>query len=233
VTTAIAITGTDTAVGKTVVACALAAALVADGRRAGVLKPVETGVPAGTEPEDAQRLARAAGAVDDVATVCPYAFPDPLAPMVAAARSGRTVELSTLDRAFERAGAARDVVIVEGAGGWLVPYGPDLTFEQLCMRWHLDVVIVAANRLGALNHVALTVRAVTGRGLGVSAIVLNAVRPDCPDLADRTNAATLREMFPEHRLISFPYVRETDHIPSLADAARACDLLSVIGSPVR
>jgi dethiobiotin synthetase len=229
---AIGVTGTDTGVGKTVVASALAAALVSSGRRVGVLKPVETGVLAGNPPPDASQLRAAAGGMDAIEQVCPYVFPDPVAPILAATRAGQSIELPRLDAAFARTGSGRDIVIVEGAGGWLVPFLDGVTYEGLCVRWHLDVVIVAANRLGVLNHAALTLRAARAAGLRVAGLVLNTVSPTAPGLAEATNGALLAQLFPDLRIVSFPYVPKPGHIPSLVEAARAADLLSVVRNSV-
>ncbi len=225
---ALAVTGTDTGVGKTVVACGLAAALVARGHQVGVLKPVETGVDLVRGPADAAKLRTAAGGVDDVDDVCPYVFPDPVAPIVAAMNVGRPIELVQLDRAFARTAVHRDAIVVEGAGGWLVPFIEGVTFETLCARWRLDILIVAANRLGAINHTALTVRSVEAAGLRVAGIVLNnTTEAATSDAAVASNADTLRQVLPRQRIVSFPYVARPDHIPSLADGARACNLLSL------
>jgi dethiobiotin synthetase len=141
---------------------------------------------------------------------------------------GRSIELAQLDRAFARTATHRDAVIVEGAGGWLVPFADGVTFETLCVRWRLDILIVAANRLGAINHTALTVRSVEAAGLRVAGIVLNdATEADARDPAVASNADTLRQLLPRQRIVSFPYLARPDHIPSLADGARACNLLSL------
>jgi dethiobiotin synthetase len=224
---AIAITGTDTAVGKTTVAAALAARLTRDGRRVGVFKPVETGVTPGTLPRDATLLREAAGAVDPLESVCPYWFDEPLAPLIAAERAHRPIDLSTLDTAFGRAAADREAVIVEGAGGLLAPISETLAYDGLFRRWNLNLVIVAANRLGVLNHTLLTVRAAEAAGIRVAAVVLNTITTEL-GTAERTNAAVLERLLPGHRLISFPYVVNPRHIPSLAEAARSCDLQSVL-----
>lgn len=227
---AIGITGTDTAVGKTTVAAALAARLTRDGRRVGVFKPVETGVGPGTTPRDAALLRDAAGAIDPLEAVCPYWFDEPLAPLVAAERANRAIDLAVLDQALGRVATGRDAVIVEGAGGLLVPITDTLLFDGLFQRWHLDLVIVAANRLGVLNHTLLTVRAAEAAGLRIAAVVLNTVAA-AADTAERTNAAVLQRLLPGHRILSFPYVVNSRHIPSLAEAARSCDLQSVVPLP--
>ncbi len=152
------VTGTDTGVGKTVIASALVALLRARGLRVAAMKPIETGVVPGA-PSDAARLRTAAGGEDPPGDVCPISYAEPLAPLVAATRAGRPVDLSVLDAAFARLAAGRDAIIVEGAGGLRVPLTQQVSFAELFARWRLGVVIVAANRLGAINHVLLTVDA--------------------------------------------------------------------------
>jgi dethiobiotin synthetase len=227
---AIAVTGTDTGVGKTVVAAALAAALVRLGVSVGVLKPVETGV-LGTMPApDASLLRDAAGAPDPLSVVCPYSFEEPLAPMVAAERAGRRIDLAALDAAFTRVSSDREVVIVEGAGGLLVPITDSVSYEELFRRWGLDLVIVAANRLGALNHTCLTVRAAETAGIRVAGVVLNAANQESSSAA-QTNISTLPRLLPGRRVMSFPYLADAHHIPALAEAAMANQLLSLLPSP--
>jgi len=229
---AFAVTATDTGMGKTVVAAALAAALVRRGLHVGVLKPVETGVPVGTEPPDAALLHAAAGAHGDLAVVAPLRFVEPLAPLVAAERAGRRIELGELDAALARASIGTDAMIVEGAGGLLVPIAEHVTYATLFHRWHLGLIVVAANRLGVLNHVLLTVQAAESAGLRVRAIVLNRITAEPPDLAATTNAAVLRRLLPGHRVLAFPYLPDPRHIPSLADAAESCGLVAEFPLPV-
>lgn len=229
-TTALGVTGTDTGVGKTVVAAALTAALVRRGRRVGVLKPVETGVEDG-DPPDAAILRRAAGEHDTLSDVCPFTFAEPLAPLIAAERARRPIGLPALDAAFERIASGRDVAIVEGAGGLLVPIADGVTYDTLFLRWRLDAVIVAANRLGVLNHAALTVRAAEAAGIRVAGIVLNTMTEEPLGLAEATNETALRRLLPRRPVVAFPFVRDVRHIPALADAADSCGLLSVLPSP--
>ena len=214
----LAVTGTDTGVGKTVVTCALLAACRARGWRVPGMKPVETGVAAGDAHTDAARIRRAAGDVDDPAHVCPQTLAEPLAPMVAAERAGTSVDLARLDAAFARLTHGADGVIVEGAGGLLVPFTPDVTLADLALRWQLALVVVAANRLGVLNHALLTVREAERRGLQVRAVVLNTMHDGVPDLAQRTNAATLRALRPGLPVLELPY------LPDVADPGAAAEV---------
>lgn len=229
----LAVTGTDTGVGKTVVACALAAACAQRGLQVGVLKPVETGVEPGTDATDADRLAAAAGTADPADVVAPYRFAAPLAPMVAARREAATVELSRLDSAFEVVSAGRDVVIVEGAGGLLVPITPELAFDSLFARWRLGVVVVAPDRLGVINQVRLTVLGAGRARLVVKAIVLNAVDPALRDASTGANLPVLTELLPSIPVVEFPRlgdVRDNRALTATAERAGLLDASGITGT---
>jgi len=206
----IGITGTDTGVGKTVVAAAILATLAADGRRVAPMKPAETGVSPG-DAGDAGRLLEAARSSLGVEAVSPFRYAEPCAPMVAAERVGIPVLLDVLDHHLAALEAAHEVVGIEGAGGLLVPYGPGMSFLTLCVRWHLPVVIVAWNRLGVLNHVLLTVGAARAANLRVCAVVLNQGAARSEDVASETNEDTLRRLLPGLPVITFPAIEGDRH----------------------
>ena len=195
------ITGTDTGVGKTLVAAALVWLLRRKGLRIAAMKPVETG-----KGDDAVRLWHVAGANDAQEDVCPIRFDEPLAPMVAAARAGRPIDIATLDAAFVRLSTGRDAIVVEGAGGLLVPLTETLAFDGLFRRWGLDLILVAGNRLGVINHTLLTLQAAHAAGLTVRAIVLSTLQPGQPNVAERTNLDTLRQLAGVP-VLPLPYVR--------------------------
>lgn len=212
--TRLAVTGTDTGVGKTLVSCALLAALRARGLTARPLKPVETGIVTRDAGTDAARLHRAAGgdshagAVEDV---CPVTYAEPLAPLVAAERAGRPVDWASIEAAWARQGAEADALVVEGAGGLLVPFSRDpdgaiVDLATLAGRWALELIVVAADRLGVLNHTLLTVREAERRGLRVRAVVLNALRPAPADVAEVTNQHVLRGLLPDIPVLPMPFV---------------------------
>ena len=206
------ITGTDTGVGKTFVACALATALRARGRRVAVLKPVETGVE--REPEDALRLREAA---DDDATlddICPYRLRAPLAPAVAARLEGTTIDVERIATLITRRAATADVLLVEGAGGLCVPLTTHTTYCELAARLGLPLLIVAANRLGTVNHCALTTRVAAAAGLSIRGFVLSHPTPTT-DLSADTNAATIAALTGLRSWGVLP------HSKSPADAVRA------------
>ncbi|HET7584521.1 MAG TPA: dethiobiotin synthase [Gemmatimonadaceae bacterium] len=229
----IGITGTDTGVGKTVVASALVAALVRRGLTVGVMKPVETGVPVGEAPPDASALRTASGAVDSIEDVCPYALPDPLAPVLAARRAGTSIAWDRLSAAAERLASGRHAFIVEGAGGALVPVLDGLSYVDLMRKWRLGAIVVAANRLGVLNHSLLTVRALAEGGVSIRAVVLNdheAVVSS--DVARATNLDMLRELIPDVPVLAFPHLSHESDLTTLAGAAERCGLVEAAVRPL-
>src|SRR5215831_15414311 len=117
----IGVTGTDTGIGKTVVTCALAAALRRRGLRVAAMKPVECGAAFDDRTRDGWRLSQAAGDDRPLTITAPIAFMDPVAPVVAARHAGRVIDLNQLGNAMREASRDRDVLLVEGAGGLLVP----------------------------------------------------------------------------------------------------------------
>lgn len=189
------VTGTGTDVGKTVTTAALAACVKG---RVAVVKPAQTGVAAG-EPGDLAEITRLAGITD----VHEYArYPDPLSPHHAAAVS-RLPELDFADtvRRIDDLDAEHDTVIVEGAGGLLVPFdsADGWTLVDLVSTLHAEIVLVVQPGLGTLNHTALTVARIADEHLRLAGIVLGSW-PEQPDLAMRCNLADLAAMSPDGAL---------------------------------
>lgn len=224
----LAVTGTDTGVGKTLVTCALVAALRAGGRMVAAMKPVETGITDRHAGTDAERLRRAAGGLHAAGDVCPVTYAEPLAPLAAAERAGRPVDWALVEAARGRLEVGAEAFVVEGAGGLLVPFGREgddvIDLATMAARWALDLVVVAADRLGVLNHVLLTVREAERRALRVRAVVLNAVRPAPGDIAEVTNLGVLGVLLPHVPVLAFPFVR-TDAQENLAH-------LAAVGAPL-
>ncbi|HWP60186.1 MAG TPA: dethiobiotin synthase [Candidatus Acidoferrales bacterium] len=205
---AIFITGTDTGVGKTLVACGLAALLRESGYRVGVMKPAETGCEerdGKRYPQDALDLKRASGCELPIETICPYRLRDPLAPSVAAAREQIAIDIALLAQTFRAISAAHDITLVEGAGGLLVPLLPHYTYADFAALLKLPVIVVAANRLGMINHLLLTIEHAACRGLHVLGFVLNRLEQE-PSLAAETNRAALRALTSACCLGEVPYL---------------------------
>ncbi|MFI5228954.1 MAG: dethiobiotin synthase [Gemmatimonadales bacterium] len=222
------VTGTDTGVGKTVVTCALAAALVRRGLNVAAMKPVETGVAFDDPARDGARLVRAANRSRALAVAAPYVFRHPLAPTVAARREGRQLTVGELDAAVEQGGRGADALIIEGAGGLLVPVVDRLAFDALFARWQLDVVIVAANRLGVINHTRLTIAAARAAGLAVGSVVLNQVERQ-PDGSAAENARVIADL-ERVRVVELPWLADAGDLDRAADAAERAGLVDLVAA---
>ena len=194
------ITGTDTGIGKTLVAAGLAAWLRAQGVNVGVMKPIASG---GRRrrvggrvrwcSDDARVLAQAAGVPVEWPLINPICFRDPLAPFAAAAREGRSMDWRAVETAYASLRQRHRVLIVEGVGGLLVPLTRTATVSDLIRRMRLPCLIVARLGLGTLNHTLLTVEQARRDGLHVAGVVLNASEsPHGSRLAERTNPEILR-----------------------------------------
>jgi dethiobiotin synthetase len=189
------VTGTDTGVGKTVVAAAVTAALRAAGRRVAAVKPALTGLddePQAPWPHDHEVLATAAGglAPDDVA---PLRFGPAVSPHLAASLAGRHIDPAEVVAATRRAIAAADCAVVEGVGGLLVPFGPRFSVRDLAVALGLPLVVVARPGLGTINHTLLTLEAARSAGLDVRGVVLTPW-PDRPSGIERSNHDTIASL---------------------------------------
>jgi len=192
------VTGTDTGVGKTVVSTALVAAFRKAGLRVGAMKPIETGV--GEDgPLDAIALRDAAGSTDPLATICPQQFALPAAPNAAAGAEGREVVLEAIDAAYDALAKGRDLVVVEGAGGLLVPIRDGWTMAELARRLELPLLVVARASLGTINHTALTLEVAASKALPVLGVVISHAGGSI-SAADASNLLALKQ-FLGNRLI--------------------------------
>lgn len=189
------VTGTDTGVGKTRVAVALIHALRARGLRVAAMKPVSAGSAPGELNGDVTALLHAANVDADLRDVNPYAFAEPVAPHIAAARAGVRIELDVIEAAYGRLTAAADVVVVEGAGGWRVPLNERDDMADLAQRLGLPVVLVVGLRLGGLNHALLTAESIARRQLPWAGWVGNQIDPAMARQAE--NIAALRARLPD------------------------------------
>jgi dethiobiotin synthetase len=186
------VTGTDTGVGKTLVAAALTRALVARGLRVAVMKPIASGsdpTPHGLRNSDALTLMAAANVEAPYEVVNPYCFLPPISPHIAAHEAGISIDLALLRSRFDSLAAAADCVIVEGAGGWLAPISDTASMADLAAALDLPVLLVVGLRLGCLNHALLTRESLTTRGSAFAGWIANAIDPQFDRAA--ANLATL------------------------------------------
>ena len=190
------ITGTDTGVGKTLVACGLASALRELGSKIGVMKPAETGCEdreGELFPQDAFYLKEASGSEEPLHRICPYRLSSPLAPSVAAEEAGIEIHFSLLSQLYKEMSRSNDLTLVEGAGGLLVPLHLRFTYADLVRRLKLPVIVVVANRLGAINHTLLTLEHASHSGIEVVGYIINNLESH-PTPATKTNARTLQAL---------------------------------------
>jgi dethiobiotin synthetase len=191
------ITGTDTGVGKTYVAAGIAAELKKCRVNVGVMKPAETGCRMHADrlvPKDALRLMRSACVKDPLSLVNPYRFRRPLAPAVAAELERKTIDPSKIINAFQLLSNRHDLMIVEGAGGIMVPLSGTYTYLDLAKKMGLPVLIVARPGLGTINHSMLTIAALRWRKIEIAGIVINYCLGLKSGLAEKTSPEVIRKM---------------------------------------
>ncbi len=169
-TAGIFVVGTDTEVGKTYQCVEFARALT-PSRSVGVYKPVASG--GSGESGDPQVLSKAVDAKWPIERICPQVFQAPVAPPVAAGLESREVDEQLLREGAEWFEGRCDYLIIEGAGGVLSPISNSTTVLDLAESLQLPIALVAANKLGVVNHTLLSITAIESRGLQLSAIVLN------------------------------------------------------------
>lgn len=200
-------TGTDTGVGKTWIACALAGALRRAGRSVAAIKPVETGCE--DEPiarEDGVRLAQATGQRDPPRAL--RRFRAPLAPAVAADLEGGALDLDDLAAEIESRAGPADLLLLEGVGGVMVPFGWDWNVIDLAQAFEATAIVVAPDRVESINHTLLTLAALDFAGLRVAGILVNA--PASPDATTGSNAAAIARLSGIERVRVVPRVHQPD-----------------------
>ncbi|MGA6993280.1 MAG: dethiobiotin synthase [Candidatus Deferrimicrobiaceae bacterium] len=179
---AILITGTDTGAGKTYVSCLLGKAMREKGFAVRPLKPVESGCKPGADgapfPGDASSLREAFAPDLPLSAVCLYPLAAPLSPHLAAGAEGVAIDVDRIRSAIAGAAEASDIVLVEGAGGITVEICEGYSFADLAKDARLPVLVVAQNRLGALNHVCLTLHFLRSGAVPVAGVVLNDTTPE-------------------------------------------------------
>lgn len=212
------VTGTDTEVGKTRVAAALLHAYAAQGLRGIGMKPVAAGCDAEGRNEDVIALRAASSIAVSREAMCPYLFKAAVAPHIAAADIGVSIDLDIIEAHYQALAAQADAVVVEGAGGFIIPLNAEQTSADLAQRLGLPVVLVVGMRLGCLNHALLTQEAIRARGLHLAGWVANRIDPAMSRAEE--NVQTLRERLHAPLLADIPY----DPTQNAASIATLLDL---------
>jgi len=185
------ITGTDTGVGKTLVSCALLHVFASQDKRVVGFKPIAAGCDDDELNADAKQLRSASNILASYGQINPYCFAHPLAPHIAARNSGVRIELSRILTSYRELLSQSDVVVVEGAGGFLVPLNDKQDSADMAQQLALPVVVVVGMRLGCLNHALMTMRLIADYELECAGWVANVIDADMPAL--QQNIDTLRE----------------------------------------
>ncbi|MBM3392210.1 MAG: dethiobiotin synthase [Betaproteobacteria bacterium] len=207
------LTGTDTEVGKTLIAAALLRAAAAQGLKALGMKPVAAG-----GAEDVEALIAAGNVQAPREAVNPYLLREPLSPQLAARRDGVKIDVEVIARRFDALRGRADFLVVEGAGGFRVPLTDTQDGADLAARLGLPVVLVVGLRLGCLNHALLTEEAIRARGLRLAGWVANRIDPGMACATE--NVDTLRAR------LSAPLLGVVPH-QDRPDPARVAALLSL------
>ncbi|MFA7388189.1 MAG: dethiobiotin synthase [Thiohalobacteraceae bacterium] len=213
------VTGTDTGVGKTFVSELLIYRLRGTHARVAGFKPVASGcvaTPLGPRNADALTLQRASSIELSYAQVNPYAFAAPIAPHLAAAEAGVTIDLDAIERAIVAVTADR--VVVEGVGGWLAPLGTDIAVADLARSLGLPVILVVGMRLGCINHALLSMESIRRYGLPVAGWVANSIDPGMERVD--ANISALRDRLDAPLLCDLPWC------PNPVPETLAADLFS-------
>jgi dethiobiotin synthetase len=196
------ITGTDTGVGKTIVAAGLVASLRESGMDIGVMKPIETGF--SLQSSDAVFLKEIAGVEDSLDSICPYRFKHPLSPFTAAKIERVSIRFDRIVRTYARLLQDHQALLVEGAGGVLVPITRGMMMVDLALRLNLPLLVISRTGLGTINHTLLSVEVARRRGVEVAGVIFNHLSPR-RGLAERTNPSVIRRFLNVPILGEIPY----------------------------
>jgi dethiobiotin synthetase len=207
------ITGTDTGVGKTIVAGAVIKALAFLGVRTGVMKPIESGC--GREggmliPFDGMFLKQAAHVDEQITLVTPCCLESPLAPLAASERDMAGIDLDEIRQSFSSLSKKYAAMVVEGIGGLMVPISEDYYVIDLAREFGLPLLVVAKPGLGTVNHTMLTVKCALDAGLDVAGVIINYRQPPEGSLAEKTNPKLLGQVCPVPVVGTFPYLKNLD-----------------------
>jgi dethiobiotin synthetase len=222
------ITGTDTGVGKTLVTAALLRVLREGSHRVAGMKPIAAGSmtgPEGLANDDALLLQAESSTRHPYGDINPWLFEPAIAPHIAAAEAGIAIDLARIATAHARLAAAADVVLAEGAGGFLVPLDAHRSCAEIPVLLRMDVILVVGLRLGCLNHAFLTAEAIAARGLALAGWVGNHIDPGFARM--RENVDTLKARIAAPCLGIVPHMPEPDFAAAAARLGEASRLLRI------
>lgn len=215
------IAGTDTGVGKTIVAGAMIKGLSFVGHHVGAMKPVESGCSREGEvliPSDGIFLKQTAHMDEPISVVTPCCFESPLAPLPASEIDMKEVDLAEIRRVFKKFSAKYSAMIVEGLGGLMVPIKKDYYLVNMASEFGLPLILVARPGLGTISHIMLSVDCALKEGLEVAGVIINYSTPPDGGLAEKTNPGLLARICPVPVIGIFPYLNSPDE-DSIAKAA--------------
>lgn len=222
------VTGTNTGVGKTLISCALLRAFSNTGKRVVGMKPVAAGCELrGNTPiqcNDVEMLLASSNVEAPLELVCPYSFTAPIAPHIAAAKSGIAIELPHIHAAFEQLRHVADIIVVEGVGGFRVPLNAAEDTADLAKLLGLPIILVVGMRLGCLNHALLTAHAITASGLPLVGWIANQVEPAM--LYPAENIQALAERLPAPLLATVRHYT----VPNAENIARLLPITNLLST---
>lgn len=218
------ITGTDTGVGKTIVAAAIALALKKEGINVGVMKPFQSG-----DDDDGAILAEAAGVDDDTSLIVLYRFKEAVAPSLAAQQQSVNIDIKKVEESYSILSEKYDVVIVEGAGGIMVPIiesGSDsYLVSDLIATLNLPTIIVAKAGLGTINHTCLTIEHAKLKDIALVGVIINGY-PDKPSLAEKNNPEMIEKISNLPIISLIPHIEAQEQL--IEKASNAIDLDQIL-----
>jgi dethiobiotin synthetase len=220
------VTGTDTGVGKTLVSCALLHAFAAQDKLVVGFKPVASGSNENDRNDDAEKLRAASNVLTTYGQVNPYCFVPPIAPHLAARHSGVRIHLPRILTSFRELSSLADEVIVEGAGGFLVPLNEKQDSSDLARELALPIIVVVGIRLGCINHALLTMRVIDDCELQCAGWVANVLGAEMPALQENIEALQLRIDAPLLGVVPYQTIADARALAGMLD-------LSLLGKGIQ
>lgn len=211
------ITGTDTGVGKTLISCALLHAFAAKGKRVAGMKPVAAGCEGEELNEDVKALRAATNILASLGQINPYSLPLAIAPHLAARHNGISISAERIVESYNELASQADVVIVEGAGGLLVPINDKQDMADLAALMGIPLIVVVGMRLGCLNHALLTMQAMASRKLRCAGWIANVLDADMPFLQENIAALQQRIAAPLLGVVQHQAHPDAQHVATQLD----------------